>query len=405
MTKLKTIILVAFILRATAFVFTGGYSNNYYWEYGETAKNLLNGNGYSLFYYSNSVLEHHFNNEAKPYPSAYMSPGYVFFLYPFITIKSLLIRNILLFLAQTVFSIAALLLLYKITEDIFNYKTALLAAFFYAVTPDIVYAVVSYTPTAIYHFLVCLLFYLILSNRQSGVKIFIIALIFAASIYFRTEFFLFLLFFVAYLFTQKRLKDSAIVFFTVIVLLLPWTIRNYNVFDKPLFSTGTGINIYRGNNKFDIGVWGDEKVFEKLKTLKGKNFEAKMSDYYSSEAADFIKNNPLEFGVNLLKKFYAFWGITFSRQPLDLVYQLSWFIILLSFIYGAAKTYSWQRFKFFYMFFIISTIIIMVFFPLPRYQTMMKFLMFPFCAYAILQLTDKIKKNKSKFLQLFYFNQ
>lgn len=378
MTKLKTIILIAFILRAAAFVFTSGYNNNYYWEYGETAKNLMNGKGYSLFYYNGSELEHHYNDDAEPYPSAYMSPGYVFFLYPFIAIKSLLVRNILLLLAQTIISIAALLLLFKITKDIFNNKIALAAALIYAITPDIIYAVVSYTPTVIYHFLVVLLFYLINYNKQSATKIFLIALSFAAAIYFRTEFFLFLIFFVIYLITQKRIKDSAVILFTVIVLILPWTIRNYYLFDKPLFSTGTGINIYRGNNKFDVGVWGDEKVFEKLKTFKGENFEEKMSDFYTKEAIDFIKNNPLKFSANLFKKIYSFWGFTISSKPAELIYQLSWLLILLSFIYGTIKTYSWQRFKFYYMFFIISTIIIMVFFPLPRYQTMMKFLMFPF---------------------------
>ena len=227
MNKLKIIIVLAFVLRGSAFFFTGGYNNDYYWEYGETAKNLMNGKGYSLFYYDGSELKHHFDNESKPYPTAYMSPGYVFFLYPFIAIKSLLIRNTLLFLAQSIISIVTLLLLYKITKDFFNHKAALFAALIYAITPDIVYSVLSYSPTVIYHLLVALLFYLFPAKNYSLKKIFLIALIFVLTIYFRGEFLLFLIIFLTYLFAQKRLKDAALISAIVIILLLPWVIRNY----------------------------------------------------------------------------------------------------------------------------------------------------------------------------------
>ena len=165
------------------------------------------------------------------------------------------------------------------------------------------------------------------------------------------------------------------------------------------FTTGTGLNFYRGNNKFDIGVWGDSEVFEKIKTFEGEHFESRMNDFYTEEALNFIKSDPSKFVVNVFRKFYSFWGISFNKNPLQLFYQLSWLIILLLFIYGTLKTFSWKQYKFYYLFFISSTLIVLIFFPLPRYQTMMKFLMFPFCAYAVVQLLDKFKKEISGFIK------
>ncbi|MBZ0198553.1 MAG: glycosyltransferase family 39 protein [Ignavibacteriaceae bacterium] len=391
MLNLKTIIVMAFLLRAAAFVFTGGYNNDYYWEYGETAKNLMNGKGYSLFYYDGQHLEHHFNVDAKPYPSAYMSPGYAFFLYPFLTIKSLPIRNILLFLVQVFISLAVIILLFKVTKNIFNDKAALIAALIYAVTPDVVYAVVSYTPTVIYHLLVILLIYFLTGKKNLLINTFVISLIFTLTIYFRGEFLFFLMFYLGYLFTKKRMKEAAIILTVTVTLTLPWVIRNYFVFEKPLFSTGAGINLYRGNNKLEIGAWGDDEVFKKLKTFEGEHFEIKMNDFYTNEAVSFIKSNPAKFVTNIFRKFYSFWGITPDGKVVNSIFQFSWFLVLISFLYGVLKAYSWQKFKYYYMFFILSTVITLIFFPMPRYQTMMKILMFPFCGYAFSLLLMKFK--------------
>ena len=52
------------------------------WEYGEIAKNIVHNNGYSLFYFENDSLEYKYKEEVKPFPSAYMPPGYVFIILP-----------------------------------------------------------------------------------------------------------------------------------------------------------------------------------------------------------------------------------------------------------------------------------------------------------------------------------
>ena len=53
------------------------------WEYGEIAKNIVHSNGYSLFYFENDSLAYKYKEEVKPFPSAYMPPGYVFIILPF----------------------------------------------------------------------------------------------------------------------------------------------------------------------------------------------------------------------------------------------------------------------------------------------------------------------------------
>lgn len=78
MKKLYIILSFALILRLLLTFYFGNLHGENYWEYGEIAKNIIIGHGYSLFYFNDSELDYHFNENVKPAKSAYMPPGYVF---------------------------------------------------------------------------------------------------------------------------------------------------------------------------------------------------------------------------------------------------------------------------------------------------------------------------------------
>ena len=81
---LLAILMIACILRIIVALVMVNFSTDFYWEYGEIAKNILAGRGYSLYYISNNDLAFRFNPSVTPFPSALMAPGYVGFLLPFI---------------------------------------------------------------------------------------------------------------------------------------------------------------------------------------------------------------------------------------------------------------------------------------------------------------------------------
>ena len=95
--KLKLIIIIgiaARIIFAAVFI---DFEDVNYWEYGEIAKNVIEGKDYSLFYFSGGGLEYLYAPESNPFPSAYMPPGYTYFLLPFVAIEGNVLRNILIF--------------------------------------------------------------------------------------------------------------------------------------------------------------------------------------------------------------------------------------------------------------------------------------------------------------------
>lgn len=169
-------------------------------------------------------------------------------------------------------------------------------------------------------------------------------------------------------------------------MLSPWVIRNYNTFGKFMpFTTSTGLNLYRGHNPEGENTWPevkDQKKYQKL--IHESNIGIKVDAMFREDALLAIKGNPKNEIKNIFLKIYKFWIIdwedTRTHSPL---YWLPWFVLFVLSIIGVYISWDWQKFKFEYIFFCYSTFIILVFFPLPRYQTMMKFMLIPFAAYGI----------------------
>ena len=84
--KAIIIIVLALIVRLIFIFSFSDLKKDYYWEYGEIAKNIIHGNGYSLFHFNGNALEHKYTPDADILSSAYMPPGYVAFLLPFMMV-------------------------------------------------------------------------------------------------------------------------------------------------------------------------------------------------------------------------------------------------------------------------------------------------------------------------------
>lgn len=388
--KILHIILLGIILRFSAVAVWGDFTKNYYWEYGETAKNIIHGNGYSLFYMEDSELQHRYKENVKPAESAYMPPGYVYFLVPFMLINDIALKNALIYLFQIIFASTAVYLVYLLTRKMFNERAALLAAFISSVLPEFIYAVLSFSPTVIYHLLVLSLVILFLNLKEIKANYLYIAFLIALIIYFRSEFALFFLMTVKILLLQKKFKISAKIFFIVLILIIPWSIRNYVVFEKVVpLSTSFGLNLFRGNNAEGIGSWGDDETEAKISKLGMDNLELEVNKIYQEKAVFFIQENPGKVLKNAFVKLFYFWVYYPNDQrSLHVIYVIPSLLLLLFFILGIVYSFDWKKHLFIYLFFIFSSLVVVIFFPMARYQTMMKIAMIPFCAYGLNKIVD-----------------
>ena len=135
--NLPKIILLAVLVRIVAMLVLVDLESENYWEYGDVARNIHAGNGYSLFYYDESGLATKFKEGQEVEPSAYMGPGYVMFLYPFLYIDNIVIRNVCIIAVQIIMSCLVLLALYRFCEREYGRDVGLIAIFIYAMLPEV----------------------------------------------------------------------------------------------------------------------------------------------------------------------------------------------------------------------------------------------------------------------------
>jgi 4-amino-4-deoxy-L-arabinose transferase-like glycosyltransferase len=104
---------------------------------------------------------------------------------------------------------------------------------------------------------------------------------------------------------------SSLVF---ILLMSPWWIRNYQIFNEFIpFTTSSGANLYLGNNPnnklggVDWGVDVERDIVDEISLIKG---ESDRNKAYTKRALSYIENNPLVFVEHVWLKFKRFWNIT-----------------------------------------------------------------------------------------------
>ncbi len=395
---LISVIILSTIVKFIAVFTFFDDSNINYWEYGIIAKNLINGKGYSLHYHIENKLTIDFDKASAPYPSAYMPPAYVYYLLPYMLINDTKTRNIVFLIIQVLISNFAVYLIFILTKMIFDDKIALISSTIYAFLPEFIYSNLIVGTTLFYHILILLFFILTIHKAKSETKnAILIAILIAIIIYLRAEFLFFAIILIIYFITKKKFGKSLIIVSILLILIIPWQYRNYRVFDTFVpFTTSSGLNFYRGHNPYEPGIWADEKIADSLNKLVGyKDFEVKMNQLYFDEAFRAISENPLfEIKNSIIKLFHLWIFNPNDSRSYHSFYFIPWSIFLLLSIYGLIKTWDTKNFAVFYIFILYHSLLAILFFALPRYQTMMKISILPFMAYSISSLYDIIKARK-----------
>lgn len=392
------------LLMLAGLLITGAVSldNDYYWEYGKHAKYLLDGKGY-VYYHPDAEgrmsLWPSYDPDADPAPSAYMPPGYVFFLVPYLLIHSGPLRNLLLFGTQLAVSLAVALLLYRLTRKRFGPATATLATLLYAVSPDQAYLVFSFTPVLLFH--VALMLSLLWLERESERpgdaaswgrafrETLPLGTLIAVSIYLRSEAALLGILMLGLLLLERKPKRVFSAGIIVILLLAPWQIRNTVTFGRyvPL-TTGGSLNLYRGHNPEAIASYNDP-VTDSLRAqlTPGDDFEMRLSDLHMRRVRETIAADPWKAVTDGFVKAFHLWVVfPQDKRAANPPILAFWLAVLALSLYGLWRGVRWRRDKYILIFLLHSTLVAMVFFALPRYQTTMKIVLYPYAGLALLLL-------------------
>lgn len=381
------LVILAFAIRIICVFTFANITNPEMWEFGKIARNLVAGNGFR--YIANSI----------DVSSAYMPPGLPFIYFVFFKLfGDIGITYVYILLFNAFLASMNVIIIYKIAQLIYDSKIGIISAGYAAISPIFIISTINYNSIIIYQVLIGLTFLLFLKYQSAGLvfnKVFrsdrlkyllFLSLTLGLFIYFRSETLGFIAILCIYLISKKRMIDSLILLFVSVLIISPWTIRNYLTFGKIIpVSTSVGYNFYLGHSD-DIAADIYKNQVSLLK--EDSTYETEKSRIGFEEAFQFIKEHPADDIKESFSKVISLWFIDKYRESAKSpVYILTWITTLILFFTGYIKSLKDKnmRSKLFFMgsYLVFSTILVLVFFNIPRYQIQMSFIMVPTAMFGL----------------------
>ena len=321
-------------------------------------------------------------------PSVYMPPLYVYFIYlvDLVTPDNFdLVRSILL--VQILLSAISVFYFYKINLNLFNKKLSIISTYIFILFPINVYACLQISSITLQIFLTIIFLYLILKifiKKQTLKTYIFLSLISGLTILLRGEFIIIFFFTIIYLLLLKKLNfiKVAIIILVTSIIISPYLVRNYLVFEKITITKSFGYNLWKGNNITSTVegsesslAFDEDQIKQKIDNLeKDSLYEFSRDKIFLDISLDFINDNKVLFIKRYIKKFLTFTLFNFnSNYPnyyhlaniVPLVFLSIFFII--SLIYNFKKKKSFYL-NYFLLNFILTVGIFSIFFILPRYK-------------------------------------
>jgi 4-amino-4-deoxy-L-arabinose transferase-like glycosyltransferase len=403
--QLILIFIVALLTRICVLFAFEGYAFRSEKAYGynnaRVAYHIASGRGFSLDLLGPDNLK----------PTALTPPGYVylialmFHVFGTYSIKAALALE----LFQSLIDAFTCVVLYYLGGR-FSEKVGLIASLGFAFyPPSVFFSVIRIGPPPIVVFLLALIMlYLlkVLCHRRyvdaiaCGLLMGINALIEPAVILFYVAGCIWLFYWSPYA-RVSALKNSIIMGLVCIVCIIPWTIRNFLVFDTFVpIKSALGRNLLEGNHPASSGVihsFDFDNVFSPADLNRLRQLDAVSVDKAMFEKAiSYIKADPKRFIESTLKRIYYFWSFTnpYRETPYDDARIITYGPVFILAIIGILLMEKWQE----------ASLVLSLFlsYPFPYYFTHVsinryRFIVEPFlilfAAYAVLQLFQKIRSS------------
>ena len=336
--------------------------------------------------YENGILSIRSVN-GSPVPNLFMPPLYPIFLYG---LKLVFLKNeifmISIYTFHILFSLIAVYFFYLTVVLYFNKKLALLGTAIFCFFPLHIYSVSQISSVNLQ--VVCFSLFLYgltyLLRYKKDLYLTIFSITSGLLILLRGEFFIF--YFFSVLFIYLKYKNFKKIILSIIVCLLvvsPYLIRNYKIFNVITITKSGGYNLLKGNNPKSLvegkAMMGSVRevvpeVKEKLDAIPfGEKYDLYFDQILLNQAILFIKEDPIRYINLFLKKFVAFLIIDFNSTYPN---YYSIFHIIPKLILGLSTLISislYFRFKggiydYLVYFYFMNIGLFSIFFILPRYS-------------------------------------
>lgn len=332
---------------------------------------------------------------------------------------------------QALLSILTCYLIYLIARRIFNSRIGILSLFIAAVYyPFIVFCGRIITETLNIFLLTLSIYFLILALDDSKKLFFILSgLCLGLTALCRSGIILFPLFVLIFMVIKYfRTKTKFILSFLIflicfIVVISPWTIRNYTLYHRFIpVSTGGGATFWAGNYLPYEGIWPD--IDPEYKRICRDNnvsidpFSPETDSVFLQEGikniSSYIKKSPLSY-LNLLNKkaFYFFKGpqtdyrLEIFHYPYSIYgnYRLDgWDILLIFALFGLAFSFSqWKRSFIIFLPILYFFLFHLITFSYTRYSLQVFPFLIIFTSFGIVALVEEISRSKKKLVALVLF--
>jgi 4-amino-4-deoxy-L-arabinose transferase-like glycosyltransferase len=230
---------------------------------------------------------------------------------------------------QSILGAATVILIYFTAKEIFSEKTAVIAAACGSIYPYFIYYCADLLSETLLTFLLSLSMFLVLANLRQKSNILAACYGISAGLTMLCKglfypFFLVslpLLFFLFEASLVKRVKLTILSLLAAVLIISPWAIRNYRVYNKFVLFGLSGQSLWLANNPLSYKLqelpetnkdrlqldftWFDAKRYDEVLSMPA----VKGDETFKKDAKEFILNNPAKFASLSLKRLFHFWRL------------------------------------------------------------------------------------------------
>ncbi len=421
-------LVAAFVVRIAMLPFAA-IDNPRLWEYGEIARNLLAGHGYSM----------HWQLMQQPpvlVPTAFMPPGttmiHLFGLWLF---GDQLGGYLAIFFIQVFCGVGFVYFSAKLVDRLFQYaRLTQLSAWSAALYPAFVFTSATFGVAtealflnALFIYAACLLWVAVQFGGRALLRAFLLGLVAGVLTLFRAEAPLTIACTAIYFLVTSRhkLKESilavAIVGVVMLAVIIPWTVRNVETFQAFIpGSTSGGLNLWKGNNPLATGSgWNASGgVIAPTDTLVAtvvpsgvitSQLEVEESAMLSKTATEWIRKHPSQTILLDIKKVAMLWLFDWynpeSKRAVYIALALSTLAVAVFGMWSYAHSSSISMTGHFGMrlisiVLVVNTVTAMIFFVAPRYQIFLMGVYWPFVVLGIDRILGLRKRSEAGSLKV-----
>jgi 4-amino-4-deoxy-L-arabinose transferase-like glycosyltransferase len=403
------IFLAGLIFRILAIFIVGNYHEPAAFEYGQIAQNIVDGNGFSRPAFS----------EDKVSLTSSHAPIYPYFLAFFYQFGRKPSVFIFIQIIQAVISALTIIMIFWISDIIFNRKVAYLSAVGVALYPVFIYYTTKLVPTTLSIFLLSLFILLVLKSKKFGM-LSLSGVILGLTILCEPVAFMVIPAVIIWWIAIKKydIKKLSVIIFISVLVLLPWTVRNYIVHRHFVpVTTQFGFNFWLGNNPnatgtayFRVNPDSSDYYISMLETLPvnvrdslSEIDEIARSRFFLEEGIDFIKDQPFNALKLLMKKVYYYWWfkppgtyVSKDMEKYDFLLKIFYPFILFTGIVGfiLSRKYIKDTSLIIMIIFFISSLYIIANAGLVRYRVIIEPYIIIFVSFFLCYLNIKTREKK-----------